>query len=376
MYQVFLICVLVQIHSCWSGEWLTTKGEFCIDKCAYHGDNYYYFWCHVADPSLHYTDGNFWGAWTYDDNSPDTHLKWDYCVPSVLERPAHEMQDLPNYNNQQAPSISGKPDYNPGSSHDTPQNPPDANQETSQNTFDPDQSYDFKQHTIQPKGPSTALYPFTACAGPCVQTGPRSACNVDTTHPLAFWNAYQRWFYCVDEKMPMRQQISGKYRLWCQDQCRREMRDHYWCNTLYGPDHCSPAPNVSSKGTKCTSKCEHFEDTFSEYYFCYTSPDESDWEYCGNFDVPQKKKTVVEFTRYDYVCADYCKEDDDGEYEWCYHVYWNYNSTTNTADLVKTWDYCWGHVPEGLSGWAIALIVIGVMGGIVSISLLFVFLTK
>jgi hypothetical protein len=46
----------------------------------------------------------------------------------------------------------------------------------------------------------------------------------------------------------IREQISAIDRLWCLDRCRREGQGHFWCNTLYGPDHCSPSPNIGSKG--------------------------------------------------------------------------------------------------------------------------------
>ena len=32
-----------------------------------------------------------------------------------------------------------------------------------------------------------------------------------------------------------REQISAIDRLWCLDRCRKEGKDHFWCNTLYGP---------------------------------------------------------------------------------------------------------------------------------------------
>ena len=38
--------------------------------------------------------------------------------------------------------------------------------------------------------------------------------------------------------------------------------------------------------------------------------------------------------------------------------------TTNTADLRKTWDYCRGHAPPPMEGWKIALIILGVGGGV------------
>ena len=48
--------------------------------------------------------------------------------------------------------------------------------------------------------------------------------------------------------MVHREQISAIDRLWCMDRCRREGKDHYWCNTIFGEDHCSPSPNVGSQG--------------------------------------------------------------------------------------------------------------------------------
>ncbi len=122
--------------------------------------------------------------------------------------------------------------------------------------------------------------------------------------------------------------------MWCLDICKREAADHYWCNTLYGHDHCSPTSGVSSVGTRCAYPCELWDSTFEAYHFCYTAPDNSTWEYCGQWDVPEEKKRVIEFTRYDYVCGDYCKPDEDNEYEWCYHVYWDYNYTLNEVSSV------------------------------------------
>ena len=40
-----------------AGEWQTTGGQYCIDKCQYHDDEYYFYWCHVSDPAQVYSDG-------------------------------------------------------------------------------------------------------------------------------------------------------------------------------------------------------------------------------------------------------------------------------------------------------------------------------
>ena len=69
-----------------AGEWQTTGGQFCIDKCKYHDDNYYFYWCHVSDPAQVYSDGSALSWWGGDEgNNPGTKLKWDYCIPSELE---------------------------------------------------------------------------------------------------------------------------------------------------------------------------------------------------------------------------------------------------------------------------------------------------
>jgi len=155
------------------------------------------------------------------------------------------------------------------------------------------------------------------------------------------------------------------------------MRPHYFCDTLYGDDHCSPRPGLTSKGEKCAWPCEFYDSTFGEgYYFCYTDKSNSTWDYCGHWDVPAHKKQVVEFTRYDYVCGDYCKPDEDHSYEWCNYAYWDYNATTNTANLRKSWDYCAGHVPPGMSTGAIIGTVLGVIGGIVLLTLILYFLAN
>ena len=195
-------------------------------------------------------------------------------------------------------------------------------------------------------------------------------------HPLAFNVNGQSSYHCVNEYMPLREQISAQYLLWCMTSCRRESKSHYTCNTLYGPDHCSPEPNRGSEGRECAYPCEKNEGVLgSDYYFCYTQRDNSSWEYCGNFNFPSEKKTALEFTRYDKVCADYCKPDEDN-YDWCYHVYWDYNSTLNEATLRKTWDYCRGHSPPPMETWKIILIVVAVLAIIVGIVIAGVYCSK
>lgn len=153
-----------------------------------------------------------------------------------------------------------------------------------------------------PKGPVSALYRLTQCEGSCnSRLGTRSTCSVgyNNNHPLAFKdNGGQNSFYCVDEMKPEREQLSAKYRLWCQNRCRRETGKHYFCDTLYGRDHCSPQDGVSSQGKSCAYPCEKYDSLIDEYYFCFTTRDNSTWEYCGNWNVPEmKRKVPVEFTR-------------------------------------------------------------------------------
>ena len=66
----------------------------------------------------------------------------------------------------------------------------------------------------------------------------------------------------------------------CQTPCRKENADHYFCTTLYGNDDCSPRANVGSLGKACAFPCEKEKSILSEdndYYFCYTSKDNSTW---------------------------------------------------------------------------------------------------
>ena len=91
-----------------AGEWYTLRGEYCIDKCKYHGDDIMYYWCHgkyrnklafslwwiwywlffsskkVSHLTHKYSDGSGF-SFGFDDRGPDTHLKWDKCVPSEIE---------------------------------------------------------------------------------------------------------------------------------------------------------------------------------------------------------------------------------------------------------------------------------------------------
>ena len=123
------------------GEWLTAGGQFCIDKCRYHNDQYFFYWCHVSDMRKEYSDHNSWGSWGYEENSPETHLKWDYCVPSVLDNSYDEAFDE-------------KPGENDGGLewHD-----PNAPEE--------DTSLAVDENTIHAKGPMTVLYKLTRCSG-------------------------------------------------------------------------------------------------------------------------------------------------------------------------------------------------------------------
>ena len=86
MIQILLLIPLIsQVKT---GEWFTVRGGFCIDKCKYHNDEFYSYWCHVTDLNKVYSDGMYahgiWGGWGFDNKGPDTHLKWDKCVPSEV----------------------------------------------------------------------------------------------------------------------------------------------------------------------------------------------------------------------------------------------------------------------------------------------------
>ena len=317
MIMIKYLFIFLYLKIALAGEWQTAAGQFCIDKCRYHNDGYHFHWCHVSDPSKYYSDGNPYGHFGYSGNSPNTHTKWDYCVPS------------------------------------------------SESTND-------SLTIIDPKGPVTALYKHTKCYGDCQFNQMRSVCLVKSDHPLVFMNQGTPSYYCVDEVMPIREQLSAKLKMWCQTPCRKENSNYYFCTTMYGQDDCSPQPGIGSKGSACEYPCEKYETNWygNDYFFCYTSEDKSTWEYCGQWNVPESKKNIVEFTRYDYVCADYCQEAAlRGEtYHWCNHLYWNYNETTNEAYLGRTWDYCAGHVPVGFIWWEILLIILGVIAGILLLS--------
>ena len=138
----FLILLLSSLLSIVSGgEWLTAGGQFCLDKCRYHNDQYYFYWCHVSDMRKEYSDHNSWGSWGYQENSPETHLKWDYCVPSLLDNSYDEALD------ENLSDNDGGLEW-----HD-----PNAN--------DQDTLLPSDENAIRPKGPMTALYKLTRCNG-------------------------------------------------------------------------------------------------------------------------------------------------------------------------------------------------------------------
>ena len=255
--------------SVFAGEWQTAGGHFCIDKCRYHHDQYFFYWCHVSDETGYYSDQNSWGSWGYAETSPETHLKWDYCVPSITGDDDKFQEDL---------DVGGGLHWH-----------------------DPNKNDTANENIIHPKGSVTALYKLTRCNGDCRFQRTRSICPVDSDHPLVFQNKGVDSYYCVHEERPQRDQLSARSKRWCQDHCRKENTDHYFCLTLSGSrDHCSPRPNVGSKGSPCAYPCELYEPSVigTDYYFCYTTKDKSDWEYCGQWDVPSEKKNIIEFTRY------------------------------------------------------------------------------
>ena len=104
------------------------------------------------------------------------------------------------------------------------------------------------------------------------------------------------------------------------DDCKRnDTAQGFTCNTLYGPDLCSPGEGKTVSGSPCSSPCA----ISGGEYSCYTKDDESTWEYCGFHDVPEEKKGVLEFTVDDVVCADYCSKKRGGDYVTCSVVDWS-----------------------------------------------------
>ena len=47
--KLILLSITLIFNYVLGGEWLTLRGFYCIDKCKYHGDDYYAYWCHVTD---------------------------------------------------------------------------------------------------------------------------------------------------------------------------------------------------------------------------------------------------------------------------------------------------------------------------------------
>ena len=160
------------------------------------------------------------------------------------------------------------------------------------------------------------------------------------------------------------------------DRCaRNDTAGGHTCNTLYGPDFCSPAKGQTFKGDDCTSPCAA-DDGGEGPYRCDT--DEGDEpEYCGFHEVPQEKKSVLEFTLDDKVCADYCSTERDGSYNTCSIVTWsvtkdkvwrarflttvfrqlNILCAQFQAELMLDWNYCRGTEPPLNSGTIIGICI-------------------
>ena len=84
-----IVLLLTTISAAECGEWLTSKGEHCIDRCSIASDNDPNFWCHITDPSKYYRNTMSRESifeYSHEDYEPDYNLKWDYCVPSHLQQ--------------------------------------------------------------------------------------------------------------------------------------------------------------------------------------------------------------------------------------------------------------------------------------------------
>ena len=188
------------------------------------------------------------------------------------------------------------------------------------------------------------------------------ACYTETNNTSAnvdINNDNKTWFYCAPERplkryvptddllssLPLsssyvqinilgsflyREQLSAKYQLWCVDECKRNDTAGAWtCNTLYGPDLCSPDNDKTVSRKTCTSPCELNEE--EEEYYCETTDGD---ENCGFYGVPEEKKDILEFTIDDVVCADYCgTEKRGGDKDTCTVVEWEVvrKKVSNTA---------------------------------------------
>ena len=124
------------------------------------------------------------------------------------------------------------------------------------------------------------------------------------------------WDYCdpLHEVKEPHTQLSAKYKLWCLDECKKqEYLGYYTCNTLLGPDYCSPKNDTTYQEEKCTSSCDKHD---YDYYWCKTS---SSWNYCGYWNAPEEKKMMIEYTNDGNICADYCGKK-GYSYDWCWYV--------------------------------------------------------
>ncbi|CAB4054614.1 unnamed protein product [Lepeophtheirus salmonis] len=183
----------------------------------------------------------------------------------------------------------------------------------------------------------TALYPKTECTSPCKRSsfGPRTMCYIEETDNPDVENHPENgpWFYC-SERIPV-----------------KERREYYWCNTLAGNDFCSPEDGLTYKGEDCTSPCKEHTEEGETYNACYTSVDNSTWDYCGVHDTLIKE---VEFTVDSQICGDICYDEND--YKICHFMEWNFNQTSQVAHMEKNWNYCEGSKMPAEKTWIIVIV--------------------
>jgi len=362
MLKLLLSLICLQVTQVRPAEWFTSRGYYCIEKCQVGVKSEIareVYWCPAVDgvQTLHtpvrggqsgrpgaHNDGE------EEDVSDDLKELWDYCSPAVVE----SIQEDQDQDFQQAVNLPARVNR--------------TKRQSGGGGFNPGNSAGGNKKVL-------SSLPDVYCEGDCEENlGGRHNCDIPGNEPNNF--------FCSPSVPLERQQVSSRNKLWCMGPCNKNPGEEYHtCKTLFGPDHCSPAADRSSKGSLCTSSCSPEKNQAGNiHYKCSTveggSGDNSDAvqfkEDCGSWDIDEGKKKALEYTVDDQVCAGPCLEKEGSLV--CEYVSWEWNEEQQAAHLVLALGSC-----DHDKGWCwttIGLIIGGILGGIAIIGLVAFFVSK
>jgi len=299
MHTVLLLG-LVFLGVVQGSEWKTSGGYHCTEKCKVgkRREIEEVFWCPVVDgsnkenkpvvPSRPNSQNPQIGI-TDEDK-----IKWDYCTPALVAAVGNhnkiEKVTLPALVDRTKRQIGN---FNPG-------------------------------NTVI----VASSLPGVDCVGSCRNESGQYKCEVPGDEAGNNPNE----FFCSPKSALERKQLTSKNKLWCIGPCLSNTESGYYeCNTLFGPEKCSPSADRSSKSDTCFSPCKIHE----EHYQCHTDDKMTKLDDCGLWNSPKSGMKALEYTVENKVCASSCDKLDGSLM--CSYVEWEWKEDEKISELrLKT----------------------------------------